>query len=323
MIDIKAIWDNQLPTGDVIVKTRIKEIKHLKCYLATDHITGAHLYIMSFSKKIDTKLIKELKFKGVNVFISEDKEHNNLNILLIDNSLKDIFIHFIQNILDEIKDSVTEKEAIDTTLNILVRWKRLFDSLSVRGLTKEQQKGLIGELLFMNFLIESKISEAETLNSWTGPDGEDKDFRFGANGIEVKLTSSKRPRLKITNEGQLDNLNLSSLFIILYAVEKVKDKGVSLNTLVDNVRKYLANNTLLLKFFNDRLMLIGYFDDDREYYNDLYSIVFANCYNVDDDFPRIIKDDLPNGIYDASYHIEISSVENFQIEFDKLIEKIK
>ena len=32
MIDIKSIWDNQKPEGNVIVKTKIDEISHLNCF---------------------------------------------------------------------------------------------------------------------------------------------------------------------------------------------------------------------------------------------------------------------------------------------------
>jgi hypothetical protein len=67
MINIKSIWENQKPTGDIIIKTRIDEIPHLNCFAATNHITGQHLYIMSVSKNVqflNLKIIvsKALKF---------------------------------------------------------------------------------------------------------------------------------------------------------------------------------------------------------------------------------------------------------------------
>jgi hypothetical protein len=32
MINIKTIWENQKPTGDIIIKTKIDEIKQLNCF---------------------------------------------------------------------------------------------------------------------------------------------------------------------------------------------------------------------------------------------------------------------------------------------------
>src|SRR5690554_706989 len=219
MVNIKSIWETQKPTGDIIVKTRIDDIPHLNCYAATNHITGQHLYIMSVSKNVGIPELKNYRFKSVEIFPVETDDFCELNIYLLDNDLKDIFTLFIQNILEDIVESVTESEAITKTLNVISKWKKLFDKINFNGLTLEQQKGLIGELLFINHLLDLQKSVSSILNAWTGPDFEDKDFVFGATGIEIKLTSSKYLKLKITNEGQLDAQNLNELFLVLYTVE--------------------------------------------------------------------------------------------------------
>jgi hypothetical protein len=68
MINIKSIWENQKPTGDIIIKTRIEDIPHLNCFAATNHITGQHLYIMSVSKNVKIPELKNFRFKGVEIF---------------------------------------------------------------------------------------------------------------------------------------------------------------------------------------------------------------------------------------------------------------
>lgn len=322
MINIKTLWDNQKPTGDIIIKTKIIDIPHLNCYAATNHITGQHLYIMSVSKNVEIPELKNFKFKGVEIFHIETDNTFELNIYLLDNELKDIFSLFIQNILEDVVDSVTESEALTKSLNVISKWKKLFDKINFNGLSTEQQKGLIGELLFFNYLLENEKTSSSILNAWTGPDNEDKDFRFGSIGVELKLTSSKYPKIKITNEGQLDTQNLSELFLVLYTVEDVKDNGISLNTLINLIRSKLATNIDELKFFNERLMLIGYFDEDKEHYNKLYSIKKTYCFEVSSEFPKIIKSQLPFGIYNTSYSIEISALENYITEIESIIQKM-
>lgn len=167
---------------------------------------------MSVSKNVEIPELKNYRFKGVEIFIVETDISRELNIYLLDNDLKDIFSLFIQNILEDIAESVTENEAVTKTLNVISKWKKLFDKINFNGLSIEQQKGLIGELLFINYLSEHQKSSTTILNAWTGPDFEDKDFVFGATGVEIKLTSSKYPKIKITNEGQLDAQNLNELF---------------------------------------------------------------------------------------------------------------
>ena len=322
MVNIKSIWETQKPTGDIIIKTRIEDIAHLNCYAATNHITGQHLYIMSVSKNVEIPELKNYRFKGVEIFIVETDISRELNIYLLDNDLKDIFSLFIQNILEDIAESVTENEAVTKTLNVISKWKKLFDKINFNGLSLEQQKGLIGELLFINYLSEHRKSPTTILNAWTGPDFEDKDFVFGATGVEIKLTSSKYPKIKITNEGQLDAQNLNELFLILYTVEDVKENGFTLNSLIGQTQQKLSANIDELKFFGERLMLLGYFVDDKEHYNKMYSLKKTYSYSVSDEFPKIIKSQLPVGVYNTSYFIELSAVENFSVEMEDITQNI-
>lgn len=323
MINIKSIWENQKPTGDIIIKTRIEEIKHLNCFAATNHITGQHLYIMSISKDVGIPELKNYRFKGVEIFTIEVGDNIELNIYLLDNDLKDIFLLFIQNILEDIEQSVTEINALATTLNVVSKWKKLFDKINFNGLTLEQQKGLIGELLFLNYLFNNEIASTNAVNSWTGAEQEfqAKDFTMGSVGIEIKFTSSKQPRIKVSNERQLDAENFSELFLVLYSTEAVKENGISLNSIVEQTRQNIPT-VEERNIFNAKLQLNGYFDEDREHYGKMYSLKKTFVFDVASDFPKIVKSQLPLGIYDTSYSIEISAVENFIIESEQILSNI-
>ncbi len=325
MINIKSIWENHKPTGDIILKTRIDEIPHLNCFAATNHITGQHLYIMAVANNVTIPELNNYRFKGVEIYTLQSETENKIElyIYLVDNDLKDIFSLFIENILEEIEKSITENEAIKTTLNVVSKWKKLFDKINFNGLSLEQQKGLIGELLFLNTLLDDEKTIANALNSWTGAeqDFQAKDFTLGSVGVEVKFTSSKQPRIKVSNERQLDAENLSDLFLILYSTEAVKDNGVSLNSIVEQTRQKISTEEERSRF-NAKLQLNGYFDDDKEHYGRMYSLKRMFVFNVTSDFPKLVKNHLPLGIYDTSYSIEISAVENFIVEPESLFEKI-
>lgn len=322
MVHIKSIWETQKPTGEIIVKTKIKDIQHINCYAATNHITGQHIYIMYTNKNIFIPELKNYRFKGVEIFTIETENFRELYIYLLDHDLKDIFTLFIQNIIEDLLNTVTENEAIKITLNVISKWKKLFDKINYDGLSIEQQKGLMGELLFFNHLLDQGKSSTLILNSWTGPDFEDKDFVFGTVGIEVKLTSSKHPKIKITNEGQLDTQNFTNLHLLLYKVENVKENGFTLNSLIQKIRLKLSKNIYNYNLFNERLLLFGYFDDDVDYYNKMYSLKELYCYTVSEEFPKIIRKNLPVGIYNTSYFIELSAVEKFIVEMNDITKKI-
>lgn len=322
MIDIKSMWANQTPTDEIIIKTRIEEIPQFKCFAATDHLTGNHIFILETSKNTKIPEFKNFKFKGLLIHVFDFDESKELNIYLLDNQLKDIFSLFIENILEEVSTCVTENEALLETSNVVLKWKKLFDKISFQGLTLESQKGLIGELLLFNSFLDENYPVDSLLESWTGPDYEDKDFLFGSKGIEVKFTSSKTPKIRITSERQLDAQNLSHLYLILYGAEQVKDRGFSLNSIIDQIRNKIAGNHSALKLFNERLILVGYFDEDFENYDSQYALKMNYKYSVDNDFPKLVSSDLATGIYNASYYIELSAIESFMVNVESIIELV-
>jgi hypothetical protein len=322
MVSIKSIWESHVPTDEIIIKTQLEDAKPFKCFAATNHITGNHLYIFESSKNAKFPEFKNFKFKGLFIEIFEFEDAKELHIYLLDNQLKDIFSLFIENIVEEISKSITENEALVETSNVVLKWKKLFDKINFQGLTIERQKGLIGELLLFNSLLDEEYSIDALLESWTGPDFNDKDFRFGSFGIEVKLTSSKVPKVKISSERQLDNENLTKLYLVLYVVEEVKDKGFSLNSIIEQIRTKINNNQNSLKFFNERLLLVGYFDDDFENYNLQYAFKKRNFYKVTTDFPKLVASDLPIGLFDTKYNIELSAIEQFLVSNESIIELI-
>ena len=323
MVSIKSIWESHVPTDEIIIKTQLEHLKPFKCFAATNHITGNHLYIFETSKNAKFPEFKNYKFKGLFIEIFEFEDAKELHIYLLDNQLKDIFSLFIENIVEEISKSVTENEALVETSNVVLKWKKLFDKINFQGLTIERQKGLIGELLLFNSLLDEEYSIDALLESWTGPDFNDKDFRFGSFGIEVKLTSSKVPKVKISSERQLDNENLTKLYLVLYVVEEVKDKGFSLNSIIEQIRTKINNNQNALKFFNERLLLVGYFDEDFENYKRQYAFRKRNFYEVTSDFPRLVASDLPIGLFDTKYNIELSAIEQFLVSNESILELIR
>ena len=322
MVSIKSIWESHVPTDEIIIKTQLEDAKPFKCFAATNHITGNHLYIFESSKNAKFPEFKNFKFKGLLIETYVFEETKELHIYLLDNQLKDIFSLFIENIVEEISKSVTENEALVETSNVVLKWKKLFDKINFQGLAIERQKGLIGELLLFNSLLDEEYSIDALLESWTGPDFNDKDYRFGSFGIEVKLTSSKVPKVKISSERQLDCENLTQLYLVLYVVEEVKDKGFSLNSIIEQIRTKINNNQNSLKFFNERLLLVGYFDDDFENYNLQYAFKKRNFYKVTTDFPKLVASDLPIGLFDTKYSIELSAIEQFLVSNESIIELI-
>jgi hypothetical protein len=313
MTDIRSIWASHILAEEKQIRTRIEAVKNFKAYAATNHITGNHLFLLQIEKTVPVTNIRLSKFKGLSINILDYDEYKELTIVLLDNRLKEVFTLFIENIVEELNKSVTEAEALNNTANVIFLWKKLFDNLSFSGLTAEQQKGLFGELLVLRELLKDAYPPIELIQSWVGPQSEDKDYVFGSKALEVKLTSAKYPSIKITNERQLDDTNLDSLYLLLYIVEEVRDKGLSLVILIKEIRNNLQVSLDALKLFNEKLLLIGYDDEDASNYLAQYTVKQLNKYRVDADFPRITQRITSPGIYNVGYRIELSACESHKI----------
>ena len=109
--------------------------------------------------------------------------------------------------------------------------------------------------------------------------------------------------------------------MILYTTEEVKEGGFSLNSLVTQTQKNILTDEER-HFFNDKLLLLGYRKEDKEQYNKIYALKKTYLFVVNTDFPRIIKSQLPAGIYNTSYSIEISAVEKFITQTEKILQYI-
>jgi hypothetical protein len=97
--------------------------------------------------------------------------------------------------------------------------------------------------------------------------------------------------------------------------------GFSLNSLIEKTRQNLISEEDH-NFFNEKLKLYGFFDSDSELYNRMYSLKNIFTMSVTDEFPKIIKSQLPLGVYEISYSIEISAVENFIVKTEKIISNL-
>ncbi|MDM1503790.1 PD-(D/E)XK motif protein [Myroides marinus] len=324
MINIKQIWETQESTSEIFTKTKINEIINFDCYLATNNKTKQRLYIMSVSQDIIIPDLKKYNFKSVGIFDLKLESNIGIYIYLFDNELIDIFTLFIQNILKEIINEQNEELAVYKSLNVISNWKKLFEKINFKGLTIEQQKGLIGELYFLKSLLKNEDLAPNAIKYWTStePGFESKDFTLNTIGAEIKFTTAKHPVIKITNERQLDKQYLDELFLILITANSVKSNGITLKSLVLSIRKMILTNDDL-ELFNQKLNLYGYYDEHADFYTNMYIIKEAITYQINNDFPKIQENQLSIGIHDISYSIEISAVKNFIVDQTLIIKKWK
>ncbi|WP_170308241.1 PD-(D/E)XK motif protein [Parashewanella tropica] len=195
------------------------------------------------------------------------------------------------------------------------RWREFLKKDKVKLLAERTIKGLIGELVYLNLHLAKKYGISQAIDFWTGPEGSPQDFNVKNVAIEVKCQiGTSAPKVKISSAEQLcSQLDELYLFVVtLGRTEPESQDSVSLPSLISNIQTTLEEegNTQQLEQFLDALLEIGYIHNE-EYFNYSYIIASKKFYEVTENFPRITLLDIPNGIGNVTYDLELTNCEPF------------
>jgi hypothetical protein len=185
-------------------------------------------------------------------------------------------------------------------------------SASRRSMTPEQEVGLLGELLFLEFLIV-KLGAAVATAAWQGPLSEEHDFTFDDVHIEVKTTSSERRRHIIHGLEQLVPLRRVPLELLSIQVTRTSPEGGrTLPQLVGNIRKIAGGHQVRV---DAMLECYGWQSDDADLYATSWALRSTpRAYDVRDDFPAMTPDlvgaVVPNFalLSDVSYKVDLTDM---------------
>jgi hypothetical protein len=314
MSQIKTFWIQHESIEKDFIENEILLNSGVICKIATNKITDNKLFILRVFEKFDEKKFLKKEFQGVSIELLVYPEFKEITFILLDNELDEVFALFIENIYESINNLDNESMVINQTLDSIAKWKKLFDKIKSTLLTEEEQKGLIGELLFISESIENNVSKDTIIENWFGPDYYNKDFIINNKGFEIKTTTQDRPTIKISSEQQLDKQDLNILYLIQYNLEETKSNGFTLPELINKISLEITVNYILKSRFDEKLIQIGYNHEDSAKYDRKYKLIEKNVYNVNDNFPKITKSTLPKGIFNSIYNIEILVLDEFKIE---------
>ncbi len=189
-----------------------------------------------------------------------------LEVSTSQSALHQQFYYFASAVADRIADGTPPTEALSQELQYFA------ELLAERGLLGiERQIGLLGELLFIERLIQH-IGLTAAVDAWVGPDGEPHDFRFSNRDFEVKTTVRSRRVHVIHGAGQLAPVPGRPLYIasILLAPPGA-GAGFSLFGQVTQLRAALTADLSRQRQFDRRLEETGYRPADAVHYERRFS----------------------------------------------------
>lgn len=281
----------------------------------------------SFSPKniISISSFANLRDIRVEVRTSDAGDENQLLLItLLNVQHKDIFSVLCEDLILSVSTITNQKQLLKKLLNRLLQWQALLDKASAAGLSSEEQRGLFGELHFLQKLLNFYPDRYfECVSCWYGPQGESKDFQHGNWGVEVKTThGNNHQKVHISSERQLDKTGLNHLWLYHLSLQEMHHSGQNLNQLIDNTLNILNSDFSAISLFQNKLLEGGYFQHHAPLYEEGgYHIRSEAFYEVKDAFPRIEEADIREGVGDVAYTIILSQCSAYLSDKQEVLTK--
>lgn len=285
------------------------------------------LFIMQF-KQSSRDRRQHLPFvKGLELTeqLIADTGKQQIVVALREQADRDIFIRLCCDLLEATRDCRSERIAVATTINRLWRWQKFMQKGRRDKLDEKEQRGLIGELMFLRDILISRFEPLEAIGFWQGTVvGEgDKDFSVADIAVEIKTRLAAAPAgININSESQLDVGNYAKLILVVYELSKssgLQDESFTLDGLVEETKRMIAaSQPEAVDVFEARLANRGY-SDLHDYSDNLFSLLGCNIYSVEKNFPKLIPKTLPKGVYDLKYRINLIDCRPFEIDISTLL----
>lgn len=253
------------------------------------------------------------------------KNHYFLVLRQEDEQSTDIFDVLLQNLVDHLTVMKPEDSLFSAIHHVLDRWRAFFQRGGFRKLSEEQQRGLFGELWFINEWLDRHPGEPPlVIEQWEGPTMGRIDFKGSQCGLEIKTVLDKLSKtIKISNENQLKLTDaVTSIFLYVCFLEQSKTHGMSLEELAKQVHEKIAlRSERIALVFNDMLTDIGFRQD--EYGDVLYFLEKVEVYEAVEEFPRLLKDHLPKGISHVTYNIDLTHCAEYERDADVVYQNFR
>ena len=247
-----------------------------------------------------------------------DEGTRHISLYLEDSEHERVFTMVCSDIAKTLSEMDFTSKRTPELKKILDQWTRFFKIFGPDGLSPEAQRGLYGELTWLELLLETDTDMSVLVESWQGFKRAYYDFELNGKVVEVKTTMTKEPRrVRISNERQLDDRGLDSLHLYILTLQKFETGGETLPELVDKIRETLKHNALTGNAFDSFLKKAGYFDFHAKNYTSGYIRKKQEIFQIGNGFPRII--DFSAGVGDISYSITISACSSFAVDLNSVV----
>lgn len=318
--NINNLWDKlETPTRGSMSMLRFDASNKYDIFYAKD--SHGKLFLLFFVSGFPND-IKTMDLNGIDVVFTEIAEKKVISLSLKNSLDWELFLHVCTDLNEITKTTINEKDAARCFYNRLLYWQYFMKRNRMIGLTKEEQRGLIGELLFLDKFLLQKYDALEALGFWLGPDGDVQDFSINDKRIEVKTCSSpSKNEVKISSAEQLYKVGCDIFLVVFYlsVASRETNGALSLYGIAKKLADYLLKqNIVAYELFIQKLASVGMYIDEM-YNEDFVLCSEVKSFRVSDKFPKITPNMLPDGINKVVYTINLNMATQYLVDSDDVI----
>jgi hypothetical protein len=281
-------------------------------------ISGDYLFLylccseVKFPKKIP-------KLKGIDVLLPFTGDDGKTRLILRLNNREDwdIFHSLCLDLLGATNECGSEESVVAVIIHRLERWHVFLKRNRTKMLTEPEQKGLIGELLFLRDYLLQRFSISEALSFWQGPLDAPQDFCIGETAVEVKCQlGTSKPLIRISSINQL-HTQLERLYLFVVTLGKsyqTADNVINLPIIINEIRESIQKIQPSASDVFEVLLLNAGYMDLEEYSSYFFVISGYKFYEVTDDFPRLYPASIPDGIANVTMDLMLEKCSKFIID---------
>lgn len=243
--------------------------------------------------------------------------HCAVSIVLHESEYEDLFEQLGAEIALAVQDAVSNEDAARAVVRRIDRWRR-FTERRRRGLTDEDVRGLIGELVVLSRCL-GKFGAATAVEGWQGMGGL-RDFELPEFSTEVKTYQAETgAAVRINDPQQLEGSASRPVYLAVIRLARSEAIGRTLADTAEFVDQALRPDPSYLEDFRDRLADRGYIAAESERYTERFSVGRMQMFEVRDTFPRIETTTVPQGVVDVDFSILLAAIPDFAVNAASLI----
>lgn len=275
----------------------------LPCRVALDSAGTRHVLIPVDSEPLQPDSRPSVLGLTIRRLAFGNEESNYVDLSCAE---QDLFAEFDDVVADVLEAAQEAERPGSAAVRAVGRWRRLFRSRLVRGLSHQAKLGLFAELTMLSALLDTEPTLPVDL--WRGPLREPHDFETPRACLEIKALGLDTDTVTIHGLAQLDTHDDKPLELVLVAVVEDPD-GTTLAELVSRLRDRVHSRAEL----RSRLNAAGWSDNTGAEDSEAFIAGEVRRIAITDDVPRLaasslVAGALPNGVDELSYAVDVAAL---------------